>query len=152
MDKSGICHDELIVRAEKWLRGTMRCAITIPEAGLIGSERADVIGWKINGQSFLVECKATRSDFLTDKHKPWRRFPNIGMGMFRYYLTNPGIISPSELPEKWGLCEVHPKLVRVIVKPEPYLYSQHPGFWRERKLLIRLLSQIDEDNNHLDEL
>lgn len=53
----------------------------------------------------LVECKVTRSDFLADKAKPHRHVG--GIGNWRYYMAPEGLISPEELPEKWGLVEVN---------------------------------------------
>ena len=53
----------------------------------------------------LVECKVSRSDFLADKAKPHRHVG--GIGNWRYYMAPEGLISPNELPEKWGLVEVN---------------------------------------------
>ena len=55
--------------------------------------------------SSLVECKATRRDFLKDRDKPFRKDPSKGIGTVRIYLTNPGVCTPDELPERWQLIE-----------------------------------------------
>jgi hypothetical protein len=116
----------------------MRCAIVACEVGR--NEMPDAIGWKYDGRSILVECKASRADFLGDKNKPWRRCPAIGMGVLRYYMAPPGIIGLDDLPEQWGLCEVLPKIIRVRKKAEPFLRGQWEfGEWYERQLLISLL-------------
>lgn len=131
-------HAELVKRAERWLKGTMRCAVAACEVG--SNEIPDAIGWKYDGRSILVECKASRADFLSDKNKPWRCCPAIGMGMLRYYMAPPGIIKIEDLPEQWGLCEVYPNIVRVRKKAEPFLRHQWElGEWYERRLLISLL-------------
>jgi len=50
--------------------------------------------------SYMIECKATRSDFLSDKTKPFRKKPERGVGNYRYYMTPPNLISADDLPEK----------------------------------------------------
>lgn len=67
-------------------------------------ERPDAIGFS-SGFSCLVECKATRRDFLKDQDKPFRKDPAKGVGTARIYLTNPGVCTPDELPERWQLIE-----------------------------------------------
>ena len=62
-------------------------------------ERPDAIGFS-SGFSCLVECKATRRDFLKDRDKPFRKDPSKGIGTMRIYLTNPGVCTPDELPER----------------------------------------------------
>ena len=52
--------------------------------------------------SILIECKATRSDFLADKKKPFRINPEQGIGQCRYYLVNEGVIkSEEDIPNGW---------------------------------------------------
>lgn len=34
----------------------------------------------------MTECKVSRSEFLADKHKPWREKPGLGIGAVRSYL------------------------------------------------------------------
>lgn len=67
-------------------------------------ERPDAIGFS-SGFSCLVECKATRRDFLKDQDKPFRKDPAKGVGTVRIYLTNPDVCTPDELPERWQLIE-----------------------------------------------
>ena len=73
-------------------------------------ESPDVIalskGFGLHEPSVVVECKATRADFLKDRKKPFRIYPDKGMGMFRAYVTNPGIASRIEIPDGWLLYEV----------------------------------------------
>ena len=65
-------------------------------------ESPDIItlskGFGLHEPSVVVECKATRADFLKDRKKPFRIYPDKGMGMFRAYVTNPGIASRIEIP------------------------------------------------------
>lgn len=53
--------------------------------------------------SVLIECKASRSDFLADKKKPFRQDPLQGVGKRRYYLVNEGVCTQDEMPDGWQL-------------------------------------------------
>jgi len=128
-------HDELVRRAVRWLKGTRRCPVVLSEVGS-GIEIPDAIGWEYSGRSILVECKASRADFLKDQNKSFRRYSDTGMGFLRYYMTPPGLVLPDEVPEKWGLCFVHPTQVRVAKRAEAFLFRGKIGAWRERGLLI----------------
>lgn len=68
-------------------------------------EQPDVIGWVGLGYSWLIEVKVSRADFLKDKKKFQRLYPEKGMGDERYYLAPAGLIKLSELPDRWGLLE-----------------------------------------------
>ena len=65
-------------------------------------ELPDAIGFK-SGYSCLIECKASRSDFLKDKKKPFRNGTMKGIGSERIYLTNPNVANVHDLPPKWKL-------------------------------------------------
>jgi hypothetical protein len=100
-------HSELIQIAERWLLNTRGCGFVLKELPTAYSkEIPDVIGFR-NGHSILIECKATRSDFLSDKRKSFRKYPQLGMGLIRLYMAPTGVISPDDLPSKWGLIEVN---------------------------------------------
>ena len=55
--------------------------------------------------SVLIECKASRADFLKDKKKPFRINPELGVGAMRFYLVNEGVATERDLPDKWQLIE-----------------------------------------------
>lgn len=105
---SSITHNDLVKIAERWLIGTRKCGAVITEMVTLGMETPDAIGFR-DGSSTLIECKASRSDFLADAKKPFRRNPRIGMGTYRFYLCPAGIITFQDLPEKWGLIWVNEK-------------------------------------------
>jgi hypothetical protein len=110
-----LSHDQLVARAVRWLLSSGRCGVAVPELVTSTSERPDAMGWRGQGMiCVLVECKATRSDFLADRKKPFRRDPGEGVGNKRYFMTPPGLINPFELPENWGLLEVRGKIVKVV--------------------------------------
>jgi len=95
-------HKELVKKAKKWLRA-QGCGVIITEMASNAMQEPDAIGW-YSTFSILIECKASRSDFLKDKNKEHSK-TKLSMGDERYYLAPKGIINPEELPEKWGLLE-----------------------------------------------
>lgn len=77
-----------------------RPVIVVCEFERLG-ECPDVFGLGYN--TYLIEVKVSRPDFLKDKKKRWRSRPEIGLGNYRSYLCPEGLIRPDELPDKWGL-------------------------------------------------
>lgn len=115
-------HSELCDIAVRWLKKTHSaggpgCSMAVSEvkSGYDG-EIPDAIGFRYAGHydgSYMVECKASRSDFLADFKKAHRSEP---LGNFRYFLAPEGIIQVHELPQGWGLLEVTPRgSVKAIV-------------------------------------
>lgn len=102
-------HAELVKAAERWLRhpkhGQCRIVLVDVRCNVVG-EQPDAIGWTTWGETKLVECKASRSDFARDAKKYQRRRPEDGMGLQRYYCAPAGMLKAEELPESWGLIEV----------------------------------------------
>ena len=100
-------HDELVQRAKRWLLKSERCPVAFAEpcSGNI-DERPDAIGWRYGGASVLIECKVSINDFYSDKAKPFRRQPYLGMGMFRWIMSPKGLLRPEQLLPDWGLLEV----------------------------------------------
>ncbi len=99
-----VSHADLVALAEKWL-WRQGCGVVFHDAfrpSVYSGERPDAIGWRHN-VSILVECKATRSDFLADRMKPFRAQPASGVGDWRFYLCPKGIIAREDLPAGWGL-------------------------------------------------
>lgn len=118
-------HAELVQRATRWLH-TMGCPMVFPEMVTYAGETPDCIGFRDSGEtSLLIECKASRSDFLADAKKPHRRWPERGMGMHRYFMCRPGLIRADELPARWGLLYCHPTRVELVVGRHPKRYA--PG-------------------------
>jgi len=129
-------HDQLVQRAKRWLRGTGGCRIVVTEfvAGEVG-EIPDAMGWGHRGQSILIECKTSRSDFFADKNKTFRRVPENGMGMRRYYMFPSGLVEKTEVDERWGMLSVGAKKV-TRVREAPWTDLGSFGQRRERELLI----------------
>ena len=107
-------HAELVERSKRWLWG-QRCGVVITELVTGCRETPDAIGWNARG-SILVECKTSASDFYADKRKPFRMFPETGMGRTRYFMAPEGVLRAEIIPEGWGLIEPSGERVRYIVK------------------------------------
>ena len=117
-------HDELCERGKRWLSGTRRCNPVFSRCASC-AEIPDAIGWSSDG-STVIECKTSLSDFYADKkkrfmwqhpeHENWRlnrdritlkRAKEEGfklievpmMGNFRFYMCEPGIITPAMVEE-----------------------------------------------------
>lgn len=103
-----LSHQDLVHIGYRLLLNQFGCGVAFKDlvAYTRNGETADVLGIKGIWETYLIECKTSRSDFLSDHKKSFRKSPELGMGMFRYYLAPEGLISVSELPDRWGLIEV----------------------------------------------
>ncbi len=126
-----ISHQELVDRAFLYLH-TIGCSVRFKERVASTSENPDAMGFGGRRFSVLIECKASRADFLTDRKKWFRKKLEDGMGYNRYYMAPVGMLTPSEIPEGWGLLEVYEKTprmnrrVRITVEAEAFLKrNQH---------------------------
>lgn len=116
-------HDELVERAARWLK-SKGCSLVFQEMVTLQSETPDAIGWRDSGAtSYLVECKASRSDFHADKNKSFRRGDVPALGRYRYYLCPPGMIRPEDLPPRWGLLYCHPSKIELVAGRDPRSYD-----------------------------
>jgi hypothetical protein len=129
-------HEELVQRAGRWLRnsarikapieghkhlGVIRCGVVFTELVTWESETPDAIGWFNGGRgSILIEVKVSRADFRADANKVFREFPATGVGLYRYYMTPAGLLTPDELPDRWGLLEAKGRSVSVVRAPERF--------------------------------
>ncbi len=100
-----ISHSDLVDTAFLYLRNSICCSVAFKERRGSTSENPDVIGFR-QGFSYLIECKASRADFLADKKKFFRKNTDRGMGDERFFMAPIGLLDPSELPDGWGLIEV----------------------------------------------
>jgi len=95
----------------------LKCQYVVCELERVG-ESPDAFGWGC-GSTQLIEVKVSRSDFLSDKKKHWRRIPDYGIGRFRSYLCPEGLIKETDLPKNWGLLWIDEAgKITEIVKPE----------------------------------
>lgn len=99
-------HTECVLAAARWLDG--KCQVVLPEFFTHNSELPDAIGFTAYGRnSHMIECKVSRGDFLKDKKKLFRQWPEQGMGNFRYYCCPKGMIKLEEVPGNWGLIYIY---------------------------------------------
>ncbi|MCQ9618376.1 adenylosuccinate synthase [Paenalcaligenes niemegkensis] len=157
-------HKELCELALRWLkrpnsRSGPGCDVALSECrtGWDG-EVPDAIGFRTSAPhagSVLVEVKTSRSDFLADKNKPHRQ--SGGVGDWRYYMAPEGVLSITDMPDKWGLLEVnkrgHIKIRKGLAlhhKNYGQMKDQAPQWQfadvdraREQFLLVRVLANTD---------
>lgn len=101
-----LTHRNLCIKAAKYLRSQgivpfSRCQYVVCELERQG-ESPDAFGFS-SATTQLIEVKVSRADFLSDKHKDWRKFPHNGLGSYRSYMCPNGLIRPNDLPNNWGL-------------------------------------------------
>ena len=111
------------------------------------SETPDAWGFNSYGQTMLLEAKASRSDFLADKRKFFRRLPALGLGQFRYYIAPSGVISQQDLPPRWGLIIANGDRCRRVVRAAPQLVW---GEVYERRFVMALLARLEYNSPRID--
>lgn len=108
-------------------------------------ESPDLIGFRNDNHTTMVEVKVSRNDFLSDKSKLFRDQPHLGMGSHRYYACPEGLIKLNEIPDNWGL-------IYVIEKPKGYKIEfvrwakeiTERNHAAEQNLLFSLLRRIND--------
>ena len=143
MRSEAIAHARLVGQAVDWLRRTYGCSIVLSEQYCATGEVPDAIGWKRKCHSVVVECKASRGDFLADLGKPFRLKPEEGLGCERFYLVPRGLIRAQELPPHWGLLESKRGRVEMIVKPGRKDLRSPLGLLKEMNLLLASLRRVE---------
>lgn len=132
-------HAELVNRAIKWLRNSFHCRVILSElvAYTKSCETPDVIGWVYN-QAILVECKTNLSDFYADRKKRARRLDFPALGVWRFFLTPPGLVPKDKLSYGWGLYEIHG---RKIIHTDGWKYNNagKPPFKSNRDSEVAML-------------
>jgi hypothetical protein len=132
-------HKALVRRMAQWLKGNVGCTVVMSELVTANGETPDVIGWQTGARSTLIECKTSRSDFLADGRKWFRRREEDGMGARRYVAAPTGMLGADEMPQGWGLLEVTRRHVRVAKDAE--IMNAHKG--RECVMLMSALRRLE---------
>jgi Holliday junction resolvase len=149
-------HKELVELGRAWCikpyaqnaeHGHAGCSVVITEisANTWGMEIPDVLGF-CNKASILIECKASRADFLRDKEKVFRsqETENMALGNQRWYLAPLCMIKNEEVPEGWGLLEVH-RCRDIMVSIHTKIKEKN---WKsEQNILISVLRRLNVANN-----
>lgn len=144
-------HKELVEIGYKWCLS--KCGFAIKELVTHNAEQPDVIGFNSNG-TFLLEAKASRSDFLADKKKSFRATPRYGMGDWRFFIAPKGLIKIEELPQMWGLIEVNEK-GKAICTYNPFGKGNFYGSWErhekcegcERNVMYSALRRLQQNKS-----
>jgi hypothetical protein len=136
-------HAQLVEYAVEWLRTRYRCGVILSEQYCATGEIPDAIGWKKQCHSVVIECKATRADFLADRGKAFRQNPEEGLGCERFYLAPLGLIKVEELPQGWGLLELSNRKVQLIRKPQKRSMRSEVGLMKEMNLLLASLKRVE---------
>ena len=140
-------HKELVEIGYRWLKRPKprncipcysSCTIALKEVSNILKEEPDIIGFKY-WLSILIECKATREDFLSDKTKSFRKNPKEGIGQYRFYLINEGVAKPDELPDKWGMLCASDNNIKIL--KDPQIFEEY-NLSHERGLLVKIIRRI----------
>lgn len=112
-------HKRLTALGASWFRKN-GFGVIATELTCFGSrEQPDVIAFR-SSCSAMIEVKVSRADFLADKKKPERTAG--GLGLYRFYLCPEGMITPEELPPKWGLLYAKGRAVVAVVKGQGNLW------------------------------
>lgn len=130
-------HAELVNAAFKWVKNNTSCGVVVKElvAATKTGEIPDVIGFGAFNHSVMVECKTSRADFKADFKKPFRIYPEIGVGTQRFYCCPEGLINTEDLPIGWGLLWVTEKSkVNCVYKPYKGNIGEGKGF--EKNLAV----------------
>lgn len=144
-------HAALVSAAVRWLRGR-GVKVLLAEPRHWGTRRGqspDVLGWSTPGtyrgdSSAIVECKASRSDFLADRRKPYHEHPEDYAGSLRWYFCAPAVATVDDLPPRWGLVEWAGPRRRPSVLREPLPVEQSArGVAAERAVLVAALRRHD---------
>ena len=125
-------HKQLVDAAYQWVLKRTSCGMAFKDfyTNCCNGERPDVIGFQSWGTSVLVECKASRSDFLSDRKKSFRANPQLGMGTYRFYCCPTGLLTQADLPEKWGLIYVNEKgRYRTVFNPYNANRGDYSNIW-----------------------
>jgi hypothetical protein len=136
-----VTHKDLVEAALRWLE--RRSIVTVAEMATAAGEEPDAMGWKSGGIPTVVECKVSNSDFKADGKKISRRMPENGLGVYRYYLALPGVISVAELPPHWGLLVYNPGTFKITcVRRAAAIKRSHMAIRKEVALLLSAIRRI----------
>lgn len=148
-------HQQLVLRAEKWLK-TQGCGFVIRDPfRCSNTEQPDAIGWR-SGVSILIEVKVSRADFLADKKKVFRRHPEQGMGVWRFYLAPDGMLTAEHMPNGWGLLGATKKTINHVhnIPPNTCWFTKAPfvpNLKAEQVMMISALRTM-ELRGHLSDI
>lgn len=131
-------HKELVEKAAVWLHRSYPIVAT--ECVTYAGEIPDALGMS-ESKSHLIECKASRADFFADSKKSWRQPGYQGLGCYRSFLCEDGVIDKNEVKNGWGLLIVRKSRIYVVVEPSRF---NNNIFKKEYIILLSLLRRIGQ--------
>lgn len=142
--------DELSERLERYVlgpEGQGRRAFLLDEVQ-VGGRRADKVAcylWASRGQPVEgFEVKMSRADWLNEYENHEKAEPTMAICDRFWLVTNPGIVEPGELPERWGLLLSNGKRRKLkIEKPAPLLRDPDAHHVLPRDALTGLLRSFE---------
>jgi len=136
--------------AERWLR-SFGCSIVVTEMVTVAMETPDAIGFR-NQMSIMVECKTSMADFRADAKKFHRLHPETGMGNYRFFMCEDGLIPEADVPLGWGLLYIQGKKVKKIRglhgncgATENGVFCFDASLRAERTLLLSILRRLQSE-------
>lgn len=123
-------------------------AFLFPEVQLEG-RRADAMSidlWHSRGHLIQgFEIKVAREDWLRELHHPEKADGTVALCDHFWLVTNPGVLHPNELPEKWGLLLTNGRRRHLAVAKEaPRLKPIAPTHEFLVSMLNRIKAEADE--------
>lgn len=133
-------HKELVARGVRWLQNSQNYPVVVSGIGA-GWEIPDVLGWRGDGYTSLIEVKVSLSDFKKDSGKPFRSNPDTGMGGNRYYLVPMSLRDKviNLIPENWGLLAAGKSSIFEVIRPKGFS-NRNKAY--ELEMLIKIIRRI----------
>lgn len=138
-EPKSLSHNAIVRRIGHWLRHSKGCNIVLLELKTANHEIPDALGFHGSGESILVECKASRSDFLADKQKIFRQMPAQGMGDLRFFAGPPEVFRDDDITDGWGILKIHDKHISLAKAPE----AQPSNKRAEVKMLMSAIRRLE---------
>lgn len=105
--KNKYSHNDLVQIGLKWMKKN-GFALASAELKSLIKEIPDIVGFRAES-SMIIECKCSMADFRADFKKPHRTIDGLGVGNYRLYLAEKGVLDINKIPSKWGFLEVDEK-------------------------------------------
>lgn len=138
-DNPKINHSKLVEAGAKWLFNK-GYKVVLKELVTCSPEIPDCIGFSPAKNSFLIEAKASRSDFFQDKKKFFRVNAFQGVGTFRAFICEKGLIASEEVPENWGLIYLYENGRTRTIKPATAFKEKQ--VYNEKAMLISVIRRF----------
>jgi|AntDeeMinimDraft_5_1070356.scaffolds.fasta_scaffold05781_5 hypothetical protein len=132
-------HEEQSLKAAAWLRRNGFSVVATNIGAHYSREKIDCVGFRATC-SVLIESKISRADFFADRKKPERG--SMGVGLYRFYITPPGLVTIDELPGGWGLLHYDGRRVTMVHGPQGNYW---PSFDTEHESWDPFKHKVNED-------